>query len=280
MGLIFITYLPLIAVFALSFFRWTAIMPAPEFIGFANYIKLFTEDLFFWTSIKVTVLYALIAVVGSVVYSMFVAILLNRKMPARGFFRAVFYVPYIIPAMAVYASWQLLYDANFGVFNNILSALGLPNIAFLYNSDTILPSLAFIAIWLSGNLIVIFLAGLGNVPRVYHEAAEIDGANTWHRFWKITIPCMTPIIFYNILMSLVTHMQIFVPSLIYAGSNRTTFPEYIFMSFFMYRTGFINSNLSYASAIAFVFFVIIGFFTMILFLTSKSWLFYEGGDNK
>lgn len=280
LGLTFITYIPLIAVFVLSFFNWTAIMPVPIFVGLDNYVKLFTNDIYFWTSVKVTVQYALLTVLGSMVYSLMIAMLMNRKIPARGFWRAVFYLPYIIPAMSVYTSWSLLYNADFGVFNNILATLGIPKIAFLADSRSIIPSLALIAVWASGNLIVIFLAGLGNVPRVYHEAAEIDGANAWHRFWHITIPCMTPIIFYNLLMSLVANMQVFVPSLLYAGSNRTTYPEYMFMSFLMYRTGFINNGMSYASAISFVFFVIIGIFTLILFASSKSWLFYEGGDDK
>ncbi len=278
LGLTFITYLPLISVFILSFFKWTAIMPQPIFIGLNNYIKLFTKDMFFWTSVKVTVIYAVLTVCISMVYSMTIAMLLNRKVPARGFFRAVFYVPYIIPAMAVYMSWALLYNPDFGVLNALLVQNGLPKMAFLVDSRFIIPSLAVIAVWASGNLIVIFLAGLGNVPRVYHEAAEIDGASFWKRLIHITFPCMTPIIFYNLLMSLIANMQVVVPSLIYAGSNRTTYPEYTFMSFLMYRTGFINNELSYASTISFIFFVIIGVFTLILFATSKSWLFYEGGD--
>ncbi len=278
LGLTFITYLPLLSVFVLSFFKWTAIMPQPIFVGINNYIKLFTKDMFFWTSVKVTVQYAVITVCISMVYSMTIAMLLNRKVPARGFFRAVFYVPYIIPAMAVYMSWALLYNPDFGVLNALLIQNGLPKMAFLVDSKFIIPSLAVIAVWASGNLIVIFLAGLTNVPRVYHEAAEIDGASFWKRLIHITFPCMTPIIFYNLLMSLIANMQVVVPSLIYAGSNRTTYPEYTFMSFLMYRTGFINNEMSYASTISFVFFVIIGIFTLILFATSKSWLFYEGGD--
>ena len=278
LGLTFITYLPLLSVFVLSFFKWTAIMPQPIYVGLNNYIRLFTKDLFFWTSVKVTVLYAVLTVCISMVYSMTVAMLLNRKVPARGFFRAVFYVPYIIPAMAVYMSWGLLYNPDFGIFNAILAHFGLQKASFLVDSKFIIPSLAVIAVWASGNLIVIFLAGLGNVPRVYHEAAEIDGANFWQRLVHITFPCMTPIIFYNLLMSLIANMQVVVPSLIYAGSNRTTYPEYTFMSFLMYRTGFINNDLSYASTISFIFFLIIGVFTLILFATSKSWLFYEGGD--
>lgn len=277
-GLTFLTYLPLIAVFALSFFKWTAIMPQPIFVGLNNYIKLFTRDMFFWTSIRVTVLYAVLTVSVSMLYTLSIAMLLNRKIPARGFFRAVFYVPYIIPAMAVYMSWALLYNPDFGVFNAILSSQGIAKMGFLSDSRYIIPSISIIAVWTSGNLIVIFLAGLGNVPRVYHEAAEIDGANGWQRLVHITMPCMTPIVFYNLLMSLIANMQVVVPSLIYAGSNRTTYPEYTFMSFLMYRTGFINNDLSYASTISFIFFLIIGFFTLILFATSKSWLFYEGGD--
>ncbi len=278
LGLTFITYLPLIAVFVLSFFKWTAIMPKPLFVGLNNYIRLFTKDIFFWTSVKVTVQYAFLSVCVSMVYSLTIAMLLNRKVPARGFFRAVFYVPYIIPAIAVYTSWGLLYNPDFGVFNAILASQGLPKITFLADSRYIIPSLSVIAVWASGNLIVIFLAGLGNVPRVYHEAAEIDGASAWKRFYHITVPCMTPIIFYNLLMSLIANMQVVVPSLIYAGSNRTTYPEYTFMSFLMYRTGFINNDMSYASTISFILFIIIGIFTLILFATSKSWLFYEGGD--
>ncbi len=278
LGLTFITYLPLIAVFVLSFFKWTAIMPKPLFIGLNNYIRLFTKDIFFYTSMKVTVYYAVLSVLVSMFYSLSVAMLLNRKVPARGFFRAVFYVPYIIPAMAVYMSWALLYNPDFGVFNAILAANGIQKVGFLADSKYIIPSLAIIAVWGCGNLIVIFLAGLGNVPRVYHEAAEIDGASGWQRFLHITFPCMTPIIFYNLLMSLIANMQVVVPSLIYAGSNRTTYPEYTFMSFLMYRTGFINNDLSYASTISFIFFLMIGVFTLILFATSKSWLFYEGGD--
>lgn len=278
LGLTFITYLPLISVFILSFFKWTAIMPRPIYIGLNNYVKLFTRDIFFWTSIKVTLEYALLTVCLSMIYSMTIAMLLNRKMPARGFFRAVFYVPYIIPAIAVYTSWALLYNPDFGVFNALFVRWGLPKISFLVDSKFIIPSLAVIAVWASGNLIVIFLAGLGNVPKVYHEAAEIDGANFWQRLIHITFPCMTPIIFYNLLMSLIVNMQVVVPSLIYAGSNRTTYPEYTFMSFLMYRTGFINNDMSYASAISFIFFLLIGLFTLILFATSKSWLFYEGGD--
>ena len=184
-GLIVLTYIPLIAVFGLSFFKWGG-TGAPEWNGINNYIKLFTTDPYFKESIKVTVYFSLLAVVGSMVYSLIVAMLLNRKIPARGFFRAVFYLPYVLPAAAVYIGWSWLYNTEWGLFNYILSKLGIERLMFVSSSSQVVPSLALIAVWLSGNLIVIFLAGLQNVPRVYHEAAEIDGANKLQQFLRIT----------------------------------------------------------------------------------------------
>jgi multiple sugar transport system permease protein len=277
LGLTFITYLPLIGVFGISFFNWKG-LSSPKFNGIDNYIRLFTADPYFLDSIRVTVYFAALAVVGSMVYSLFIAMLLNRKIPARGFWRAVFYVPYVLPAAAVYVGWSWLYESNFGFFNYILSRLGISKILFLSDSKYVIPSLVLIAIWLSGNLIVIFLAGLQNVPRVYHEAAEIDGANGWQRFRHITLPCMTPIIFYNLLMSLITNMQIVVPALSLTNGgpgNSSTFITYL-----MYRYAFQSNQIGYACAISFVFFILIAIFTGILFATSKSWIFYEGGDER
>ena len=273
-GLIFITYLPLISVFVLGFFKWGKGAPSPEFVGFLNYSRLFTVDPYFMDSIKVTVYFAVIAVLGSMIYSLFIAMLLNRKVHARGFFRAVFYLPYVLPAMAVYIGWSWLYESNFGLFNYFLSLLGINKVRFIADSRLVVPALALIAVWLAGNLIVIFLAGLQNVPRGYHDAAEIDGANGWQRFRHVTIPCMTPIIFYNLLMALITNMQIVVPAL--ALTNGGPGNSSCFMTYLMYRYAFISNRLGYACSISTVFFVIIAVFTMLLFVTSKSWIFYEG----
>lgn len=276
LGLSLITYLPLAGVFGISFFKWKG-LSAPVFNGLNNYIKLFTTDPYFMDSIRVTVYFAVLAVFASMIYSLFIAMLLNRNIPARGFWRAVFYLPYILPSVAVYIGWSWLYETNFGLFNHLLSQFGINKIMFLSDSGGVVPSLALISVWTSGNLIVIFLAGLQNVPRVYHEAAVIDGANSWQRFCNVTLPCMTPIIFYNLLMSLVTNMQIVVPALTLTNGgpgNSSTF-----MTFLMYRYAFQSNQIGYACAISFVFFIIISIFTMILFATSKSWIFYEG-DSK
>lgn len=276
-GLSLITYIPLLAVFILSFFSWSGITAA-KWVGVANYVRLFTKDPYFYDSIKATVTYACLAVFGSILYSLLTAILLNRKIPARGFFRAVFYLPYVLPAMAVYLGWSWLYDYNYGFFNYLVTLTGGSRVMFLDSARMVNPSLALIAVWLSGNLIVIFLAGLQNVPRTYHEAAEIDGANSWQRFWKITLPCITPIIFYNLLMALVTNMQVITPALALTSGGPGNSTTYI--SYLLYRYAFINNKLGYAGAIAGVFFVLIAFFTGILFATSKSWIFYMGDDQE
>jgi multiple sugar transport system permease protein len=274
-GLIFLTYLPLLAVFALSFFEMRAGGTA-TFIGLQNYIHLFTADPFFMDSIRATVYFTFLAVGGSMIYSLVTAMLLNRKIPARGFFRAVFFLPYMLPAVAVYMGWDWLYRTdNFGLFNYVLNSwFGISNIMFLAHESWVRPSLALISVWLCGNMIVIFMAGLQNVPRVYHEAAEIDGANAWQRFWKITIPCMSPIIFYNLLMSVIFNLQIVTPAL--ALTQGTPGNATRFITFLMYDYAFRRGHLGLASAVAFILFILIGIFTAVLFLTSKTWVFYEG----
>lgn len=275
-GLTFITYIPLLAVFALSFFNWGG-LSAPEFVGLKNYLQLFTVDPYFKDSIRVTIYFSIVSVAGGMIYSLIVAMLLNRKIPARGFFRVLFYLPYILPAAAVYIGWSWLYETNFGLFNFILKSIGLNGIMFLSDSSAVVPSLALISVWLSGNLIIIFLAGLQSVPRVYHEAAEIDGANGWQRFLHVTLPSMSPIIFYNLLMSLITNMQIVTPAL--ALTNGGPGNSSMFMTYLMYRMAFKSNRIGYACSISFVFFVLIAIFTAVLFATSKSWIFYEGDND-
>lgn len=275
-GLIFLTYLPLAEVFGLSLFDWRGV-GTPEFKGLGNYVRLFTRDPYFVDSIKVTIFYSFLAVLGSIVYSLIIAMLLNRKVPARAFFRALFYLPYVLPAMAVYLGWNWLYETNYGLFNYLLSKIGVNKLMFISSTDLVIPSLAVIAVWLSGNLIVIFLAGLQNVPRVYQEAAEIDGANAWNRFWHITVPCMTPIIFYNLIMSLVTNLQVVTPAL--ALTNGGPGNSSRFISYVMYQYAFKDGKYGYACAISFILFLMIAAFSSLLFLSSKSWVYSAGGND-
>lgn len=173
LGVSLISYLPTLAVFVLSVFKWNG-LSSPEFVGLENFQRIFTKDIYFADSIKATILYALLAVVGAIIYSLLVALLLNMKIWGRTLFRSVFFIPYLLPAIGVYKGWQWLYEGNFGLFNFVLRMVGLKPQRFLDSPSQVVPSLVVIAIWTSGNLIVVFLAGLQNVPRVYMEAAEID----------------------------------------------------------------------------------------------------------
>ena len=276
-GLICITYLPMIASFALSLFSWNGLGDM-KFIGLDNYVKLFTNDAKFYGSLLSTLKYAGLSVLGCMIFSLVVAMLLNRKIPARGFFRGVFYLPYVLPAMAVYLGWKWLFDYNYGFFNYVITLAGGSRVKFLDDSLMVTPSLALIAVWLSGNLIVIFLAGLQNVPRVYHEAAEVDGANGFQRLIHITIPCMTPIIFYNLLMSLVTNLQVITPALSLTKGGPGTGSYY--MCYMLYNKAFNSHQYGYGSAIAVILFILIAIFTAILFSTSNGWIFYEGDDKE
>jgi len=286
LGLSLITYLPLLAAFFISFtnlntghFVQGGTLPPVRFIGFHNYLDIFVNpSINFLNSIWVTVTYTLLAVVCSIIYSMIIALLLNRRIPGRGLLRAIYYIPYILPATAVMITWWFLLRYDGGVVNYLLTQLGLKKSYFLGKTSSVIPTLAMIAVWGCGNLIVIFLAGLQNVPRVYHEAAEIDGANAWQRLWNVTLPCMTPIIFFNLMMSVVANLQIIVPALAVTkgGPGNST----MFMTYLMYQTGFKGRELGKAGAIAFVFFIVAAIFAALLFSTSKSWIFSEGGDEK
>lgn len=275
LGISIISYVPTISVFILSLFDWNG-LTVPKFVGLANYIKIFTRDMYFYDSLRVTIVYSIIAVLSSLAYSLFIALLLNRKIPARPFWRAIFFIPYMLPAVGVFTSWRWLYEINYGLINYALRLMGMQPQQFLQSPEQVLPSLAVIAVWCSGNLIVIFLAGLQNVPRTYLEAAQIDGANSWKCFWHITIPSISPIIFYNVLMALISNLQVISPAL--AITNGGPQNGSMFMSYIIYLNAFQKNKIGYGCAYAAVFFVLVGIATMILFKTSKSQFFGEGGN--
>ncbi|MDC7290419.1 sugar ABC transporter permease [Blautia schinkii] len=272
-GVTCISYLPTLAVFVLSLFEWNG-LTTPEFTGLSNFIRIFTRDIYLADSVKATIFYAFLAVVGAVLYSLFIALLLNMNIKGRTLFRSIFFIPYLLPAIGVFKGWQWLYESNFGLFNFIMRMLGLPPQRFLDSASQVIPSLVMIAVWTSGNLIVIFLAGLQNVPRVYTEAAKIDGANAWQRFWHVTVPSISPVIFYNVLTALITHLQVINPAL--ALTNGGPSKKSMFMSYVIYLYGFKKNKLGYAAAYSVVFFVLVGIFTFILFKTQKSQIFGEG----
>jgi multiple sugar transport system permease protein len=264
--------LSLLAAFAISFMDYSALKP-PVFIGLKNYVDVFTKDFYFYKSLAVTFYNAIGTVAGGTIFSLFIAVLLNKKIPFRGFWRSVFYLPCVMPGMAVAILWGWLYNVDFGLFNFILRSLGLPRSLWIYGEATAIPSMWLMGFWTSGNLVIIFLAGLQTVPTVYYEAAEIDGAGSFLQFVHITIPIMSPIIFYNCLLGMIGAMQAFTSAYVLTGGgpNNAT----LFTVFLVYIEGFGKNRFGYAGAISFIFFIIVSLLTLLIFRTSSKWIFYE-----
>jgi len=273
LGLLLYTVYPIFGVIGISLTRWTGLQP-PVFVGLENYAKIFTEDNFFISAVKATLYFAFGSVVSGTLYAFLIAILLNQRIFARGVFRSVFFLPYIIPGIGASIVWAWMYEANFGVFNYFLGFLGVDKIRWLGEDLTATPSLIIMTIWGMGNVIVIFLAGLQSVPKAYLEAVEIDGGNAWHKFRHVTVPLMSPIIFYNFLMGIVTNLQVFVPAytLTRGAPNNST----LYMVYLIYREGFQRNNFGHAAALSLIFFLFIGLLTWVVFATSRKFLFYEG----
>jgi multiple sugar transport system permease protein len=273
LGLIFLTIIPIFGVVIISLTKWTG-LEKPIFIGFKNYINLFTSDFYFFHSVVATLYFAVGAVVTGLIYSLSMSLLLNQRIAGLGLWRSIFFIPYIVPIIGSSIVWSWMYESNFGIFNWFLSFLGVNKIQWLQDERFAVPSLILMTVWGSGNLIVIFLAGLQGVPKTYLEAVEIDGGNSWHKFRHIIVPMLTPVIFYNFLMSLIVNLQCFAP--VYTLTKGEPNDSTLFMAFLMYREGFIHNNFGHASAISVVFFIFIIILTAILFATSRYWIFYEG----
>mgnify|MGYP005762868753 CR=1 FL=1 len=273
-GLICFNFGPMLFSLGVSFTSWDVITDM-EFIGFENYINLFHDPLFF-QSLKVTLLYTLITVPLITCVPLLIAILLNTKVKGIAVFRTIFYVPSIVPAVASAAIWMYIYNPLYGLLNSILKIFGIPSQNFIFSETQAIPSLAVMALWAAGNTVVIYLAGLQGVSKQLYEAAEIDGAGVLSRFKNITIPMMTPIIFYNFVMAIINSMQIFTQAYIMTegGPANATY----FYALMVYDNAFKQSKMGYSAAMSWVFFIIIAVLTLIVFKTQNKWVIYENGD--
>ena len=263
-GLSLVTYIPLIAVFVLSFFKWNG-LGDPEFIGVANYVRLFTKDPYLFDSIRATIYFAVIAVIGSVIWSLFIAILLNRKIPARGFFRAVFYLPYVLPAMAVYLGWGWLYDYNHGLFNYIIRACGGQGLMWTESEKMALWCIILILFTTSiGQPIVLYVSALGNVDHSLVEAAQVDGATDFQVFWKIKWPSIMPTTLYVAVITTINSFQCFalIQLLTSGGPNYSTSTVMYYLYEIAFRT---TKDFGYADAMGVILAIVIALFSALQF---------------
>ncbi len=262
---------PMLYSLFLSTMEWDIINPM-KFVGIENYLNLLQDDLT-WKSLRVTFWYTILSVPLIVIVDFLIAMLLNTKVKGISVFRTIFYIPSIIPLVATCAVWMFIYNPTYGLLNGVLRAFHLPVMQFLDRPSTVVPSLAMIALWCSGNTVIIYLAGLQSVSRQLYEAAQMDGAGKLKCLIHITIPMMTPIIFYNVVMAIINSLQTFTQAYIMTEGGPAN--SSMFLSLMIYNNAFRYRRMGYAAALSWILFVIVGILTAALFASSRKWVFYE-----
>ncbi|MCR2800083.1 MULTISPECIES: carbohydrate ABC transporter permease [unclassified Microbacterium] len=278
LGFFGLTLVPMAYSLYLSFTSYNIFSP-PKWIGLDNYVRLFTADPNFMQSAQITLIYVLVGTPITLLAALGVAILLNYRDKGAAFFRSAFYAPSLIGgSVSVAIVWRAMFNTD-GPVDSGLNLFGIDLGGWIGQPGLILPMMILLSVWQFGATMVIFLAGLKQVPRELYEAAEMDGANAWRRFRAVTIPLLSPVIFFNLLLGLIGAFQVFASA--YIISNGTGGPAGMtnFITVYLYKTGFADGRMGYAAAIAWVLLVVVAIIAFILFRTQKSWVHYSG-DNR
>lgn len=271
-GLIVFTAGPMLASLAISFCKYNLFSP-PKFIGVGNYTEL-ARDPLFWQSLKVTMIYSFVSVPIGLSLGLAVALLMNQKIRGIAVFRTIYYLPAVVSGVAVALLWIWIFDPSYGLGNVVLRAFGLPPVGWLSDPRTSLLSLILMSFWGVGGGMVIYLAGLQSVPQHLYEAASLDGAGVWSKFRHVTIPMLTPVIFYNLIMGIIGSFQVFTQAFVMTNGGPVN--STLFYVLYLFRQAFNYYHMGYASAMAWVLFVIILVLTMLVFKSSAAWVYYEG----
>ncbi len=273
-GFLSFTLGPMVYSFTLSFFE-ADLLTQMQFVGLSNFRNLFADELFL-QSLKVTAIYALTSVPLGIVVALAVAMLLNQKIVGLGVWRTIYYMPSLISGVAVSVLWLQIFNPRMGLLNGLLALFGIAGPKWIFDSAWALPSLIIMSIWGVGSTMLLYLAGLQGIPTELYEAAQIDGAGSLRRFWHITVPMLTPTIFFNSVIGLIGAFQFFTQAYIMTqgGPNNAT----LSMVLFLYRKAFGQIRFGYASAVAWVLFGIIITFTLLFVRSSNRWVFYAGGE--
>jgi multiple sugar transport system permease protein len=274
-GLLLFTVGPVVASFVLSFYKWSLIRP-PQFVGLDNYITMFTEDAFFWQSLSVTLIYVVVAVPLQIGFALFLAILLNQKVRLIPLFRTIFYLPSVISGVAVAVLWLWLYQPQFGLINNFLRQLGIEGPLWLVSQRWAQPAIIGASLWTVGGTMIIFLAGLKDIPQHLYEAAELDGAGEMAQFRHVTLPMLSPVIFFNLVLGMIVAFRQFeLPLVMTEGGpvNAT-----MFYALYLYLSAFKFLKMGYASALGWVLLLIIMAFTAVQLRLARRWVYYEYGE--
>jgi multiple sugar transport system permease protein len=277
-GLILFKIGPVLASLLLSFTKYE-IISSPQWIGLANYQHLPADSLYM-KSVEVTLNYSALFIPLSIMVAYTIGLLMSQNLKGITIWRTMWYMPSLVPTVASAIIWRWALNPEFGAVNYPLKLLGLPLPGWLTDPDWIIRSMVLIQLWGLGNAALIFLAAIKGVPETYYEAAEVDGANAWTKFWNITIPMTSSVIFFQMIMSVIGSFQIFSVAYILFGGYTTSDPAgpgnaALFYVLYTYRNAFGYFKNGYASAIAWVLFLVVMVLTILLFRTQKLWVYYE-----
>lgn len=273
LGLVAITAGPMLASLYLSFTDYD-FLTAPEWVGLENYERLLTDSRFH-QALSVTFRYVVISVPLQLIVALVVAIVLDRGIRGLSVYRSIFYLPSLIGgSVAIAILWRQIFGAD-GLVNRVLSVVGIDGPSWVANPSTALSTLIILNVWTFGAPMIIFLAGLRQIPTMYYEAAAVDGAGALRRFARITVPLLTPIIFFNLVLQLIGAFQAFTQAFIISGGNGSPSDSTLFYTLYLYIQGFGDFDMGYASAMAWALVLIIGGFTALNFLASRYWVFYD-----
>jgi multiple sugar transport system permease protein len=272
-GLFILTAGPLIASFYLSFTNFD-LLSAPEWLGISNYTDLFTNDPRYLDALGITFTYVFIGVPLQLCFALLVAVLLNQKVRALGLFRGIYYLPSLLgSSVAVAVMWRQLFGQT-GIINQVLGLFGIAGPNWISTPAYALYTLIILHVWQFGSAMIIFLAGLQQVPQELYDAAKIDGADRWAQFRHVTLPMLTPVIFFNLVLGIIHSFQAFTSAYIISAGTGGPSDSTLFYTLYLYQEGFTNFHMGYASAMAWVLLVVIAIFTAINFVASRRWVFY------
>jgi multiple sugar transport system permease protein len=272
-GLLLFVVGPMVASLFISFTRWDLLSPA-KFVGLQNYQKMFSRDPLFWQSLKVTAIYTAIYVPVELAGGLILALLVNQKLRFVGVFRTIYYLPSVLPGVAFVVLWMWILHPEAGLINTLLSYVGIHGPRWLADPHWALTALLMMSLWGLGRTMVIYLASLQGIPQHLYEAAAIDGANAWQSFWKITLPMLTPTIFFNLVLSIISTFQTFTSA--FVATDGGPLDSTLFYVLYLFRQAFQYFNMGYASALAWVLFVVIFLLTLLIVRSSGRWVYYEG----
>ncbi len=273
LGLLIITAGPMFASLYLSFTDYN-LLQNPNWVGLENYIRMLGDERLH-TSLRVTFTYVLVGVPLQLALALLIAVLLNRGMRGLAFYRSVFYLPSLLGgSVAIAILWRQIFGTD-GLVNQVLALLGIEGMGWISDPDTALGTIILLHIWTFGSPMIIFLAGLRQIPTMYYEAASVDGANRRQQFWRITMPMLTPIIFFNLVLQMIGAFQSFTQAFIISGGIGGPSDSTLFYSMYLYNKGFGEFQMGYASAMAWLLLLIVGALTAINFFASKYWVFYD-----